>query len=96
MSSSGAGLLLDDKYYADNTQRLILKSIDQIRKALSQLYNSAIPAEATKVLFLRWKVPWDLAVGPAVIRDTVRDELQNFLGRFFPRLELRIVHNYDE
>lgn len=96
MSSGGAGVLLDDKYYADNAQRLILKSIEQIRKALSQLYNSAVPHQAVKVLFLRWKVPWDLAVGPGTIRDTVRDELQNFLGRFFPRLELRIAHNYDE
>jgi hypothetical protein len=95
-SFGGAGVLLDDKYYADNAQRLILKSIEQIRRALSQLYNSAIPEEATKVLFLRWKVPRDLGVGPHAIRDTVRDELQNFLGRFFPRLELRITHNYDE
>jgi hypothetical protein len=95
-SSGGTGVLLDDKYYADNAQRLILKSIEQIRKALSQLYNSAIPEKATKVLFLRWKVPWDLAVGPNGIRDIVRTELQNFLGRFFPRLELRITHNYDE
>jgi hypothetical protein len=96
MSSGGPGVLLDDKYYADNAQRLILKSIEQIRKALSQLYNSSIPDEAIKVLFLRWKVPWDLAVGPSPIRDTVREGLQDFLGQFFPRLELRIVHNYDE
>jgi hypothetical protein len=35
--------------------------MDSARKALSQLYRTEIPEEARRLLFVRWKLPEDIA-----------------------------------
>jgi len=91
----GTGCVIDENYLVDGAQQLVTKVMGQICKALSQLYGSQLPETATKILFLRWKVPDTYAAAPDEIRDRVQAELQLFLNRFFPRLEVRIAHNYE-
>lgn len=60
-------------------------------KALSQLYSSHVPADAERVIVLRWTAPDDAALVENEIRQEIPAALRDFLVRYFPNLEICMV-----
>lgn len=77
---------------------LLLKLMDPSRKALSQLYRPELPEDAKRLLFLRWKLPEEIAaIGESeTVRSAVHERTQNFLRLFFPNFALTIIHTLED
>jgi hypothetical protein len=77
---------------------LLLKFMEPARKALSQLYRPAIPEGSKRLLFIRWKLPEEIAaIGEAEnVRIVVQEHAQHFLRLFFPNFALTIMHTLED
>jgi hypothetical protein len=77
---------------------LLLKFMDPARKALSQLYRPEVPEDAKRLLFIRWKLPNEIAaIGESEnVRSAVQARAQSFLGSFFPNFALTITHTLED
>lgn len=77
---------------------LALKLLEPARKAISQLYRPEVPSESRRLLFIRWKVPEEIAaIGESEnVRTAVQEQTQSFLRSFFPNFALAIVHNLED
>lgn len=76
----------------------VLKLLKPTRKAMAQLYSSAVPSDSRRLLFLRWKPPEEVGViGEAEnVRGPVMQALQAFIGQFFEQIAVVIVHTYED
>jgi hypothetical protein len=79
-------------------QAVILKLLEHLRKALTQLYFGGLPEGTRKLLFVRWKPPDEIAgIGEAShVRDSVASSLQRFLRNFFADFALTIMHTDED
>lgn len=84
-----------DDILVDVAQGLVLKALEPMRKALTQLYGGEQQSDVSKMLFFRWQVPDQAFMDAIAIRDAVQDGLQNFLGALFPNLQVVIVTSLD-
>ncbi len=98
MIRQGPGPFLVGPVVEDAQRGLVLKLMDPARKALSQLYRPGVPAESRRLLFIRWKLPEDIAaIGESEnVRSAVHQQTQNFLRSFFPNFALTIMHTLED
>lgn len=61
-------------------------------KALSQLYNAAVPPDAERVIALRWRVYAEAELVETDVRDNVQNKIQSFLAQFFDNIEVHIIN----
>lgn len=84
---------------AEAKRGLVLKLLEQVRKALSQLYAEPVPNEYRRLLFVRWKPPEELRVSPEgleQIRTSMQDELQIMIRASFPHFAVAITHTFED
>jgi hypothetical protein len=84
---------------AEAKRGLLLKLLEQVRKALSQLYAEPVPHEFRRLLFVRWKPPEELRVCPEgveQIRNSMQDELQEMIRASFPHFAVVIAHTSED
>jgi hypothetical protein len=98
MMRRGPGPFLVGPVVETSERAVILKLLEHVRKALSQLYFAGLPEETRKLLFVRWKPPDEiLAIGEASgIRNSVAVHLQTFLRQFFTNFALAIMHTSED
>lgn len=77
---------------------VVLKLLDPAKKALTQLYSSAVPADFRRLLFVRWKPPDSIAAieESGTVRDAVRQNYEAFIRQFSPNFALVILCTTDE
>lgn len=82
----------------ESMRATILKLLEPTRKALVQLYSTAVPTDYRKLLFLRWKAPEEIvAIGEIEnVRGPVVAALQRFVSQFFPQIAIVIMHTYED
>lgn len=84
---------------AEGRRGLVLKMLEQLRKALSQLYADAVPAEYRRLIFVRWKPPEQFVVAPEgleEVRNQVQEGLRVFIRSSFPHFSIVIMHTEGE
>jgi hypothetical protein len=98
MMRYGPGPFLVPPVVESCEQAVVLKLLEHVRKALTQLYFGGLPEGTRKLLFVRWKPPDEIAaIGEASrVRDSVTSSLQTFLRQFFPDFTLAIMHTYED
>jgi hypothetical protein len=98
MTRQGPGPFLVGPVVEEAQRGLTLKLLEPARKALSQLYRSEVPSESRRLLFVRWKLPEEIAaIGETEnVRTAVHEQAQSFLRAFFPNFALTIMHNAEE
>ena len=98
MVRQGPGPFLVGPIVEEAQRSLLIKLMDPARKALSQLYRSEVPAESRRLLFLRWKLPEEIAaIGESEnVRLVVHQQTQSFLRSFFPNFSLTITHKSED
>jgi hypothetical protein len=98
MIHHGGGPFLVNEMADECSRAVFLKLLEPMRKALTQLYSSAVPNDYRRLLFVRWKPPDSAAATGETdgIRVTVRDCCQQFVRRFFPNFALTIAHTYED
>lgn len=98
MVHHGPGPFLVGPVVEECQRAVVVKLMEPTRKALTQLYSPAVPYNARRLLFVRWKPPEEVAaIGEAdQVRTRVRDEFQAFISTFFPNFALAIVHTYEQ
>lgn len=94
----GPGPFLVNALVEECRRAVVMKLLDPARKALTQLYSSAVPTDYRRLLFVRWKPPDSVAaIGEAdSVRNVVRDYCEVFIRRFFPNFALAILHTHEE
>ncbi len=97
MLQYGPGPFLVNEVVEECQRAVVMKLLEPARKALTQLYSSAVPTVYRKLLFFRWKPPDAVgAIGEADgVRTVVRDRCQAFIRQFFQNFALAIVHTYE-
>jgi hypothetical protein len=72
--------------------------MDSARKALSQLYRTEVPEDARRLLFVRWKLPEEIAaIGEAEnVRVPVHEQAQTLFQSFFSNFALVIAHTQED
>jgi hypothetical protein len=98
MLRHGSGPFLVGPVVEAAMRSLLLKLMDPARKALSQLYRPEVPEDARRMLFIRWKLPEEIAaIGESEnVRSAVHERVQHFLGSFFPNFALTIMHTLED
>jgi hypothetical protein len=98
MLRHGSGPFLVGPVVENAKRFLLLKFMDPARKALSQLYRPGVPEDAKRLLFVRWKLPEEIAaIGEAEnVRIVVHENTQHFLRLFFPNFALTIMHTLED
>jgi hypothetical protein len=98
MLRHGSGPFLVGPVVENAKRSLLLKFMDPARKALSQLYRPGVPEGAKRLLFVRWKLPEEIAaIGEAEnVRMSVHEHAQRFLRLFFPNFALTITHTLED
>jgi hypothetical protein len=94
----GQGPFLVAQVVEECQRAVIIKLLEPVRKALTQLYSTSIPADYRRLLFVRWKPPDRvLAIGEADrVRTVVQDTCQAFIREFFPSFALAILHTGEQ
>lgn len=94
----GPGPFLVDEAVEECLRTVVIKLLDPTRKALGQLYSTAVPTDYRRLLFVRWKPPDQiLAIGEADrVRSTVQHRLQSFIRIFFANFAVAIFHTGEE
>jgi hypothetical protein len=90
----GPGPFLVNAVVRECERAAIIKLLEPARKALTQLYSTAVPSDYRKLLFVRWKPPEELPpIGETNnVRTTLQRSLQTFLRQFFPEIAVAIIH----
>jgi hypothetical protein len=98
MLRHGSGPFLVGPVVENAKRSLLLKFMDPARKALSQLYRPGVREDAKRLLFVRWKLPEEIAaIGEAEnVRMSVHKHAQGFLRLFFPNFALTITHTLED
>jgi hypothetical protein len=98
MLRHGSGPFLVGPVVEKAMRSLVLKLMDPARKALSQLYRPGVPEDARRLLFVRWKLPEEIAaIGESEnVRSVVHEQSQNFLRSFFRDLAVTIMHTLED
>jgi hypothetical protein len=98
MLRHGSGPFLVGPVVESAKRSLLLKLMDPARKALSQLYRLEISENAKRLLFVRWKLPEQIAAfGEADgVRASVHEHAQRLLRVFFPNFALTITHTFED
>lgn len=98
MLRHGSGPFLVGPVVENAKRSLLLKFMDPARKALSQLYRSGVTDDAKRLLFVRWKLPEEIAaIGEAEnVRTFVHEHAQRLLRLFFPNFALTITHTLED
>jgi hypothetical protein len=98
MIRHGPGPFLVGPILEKAKRSLLLKFLDPARKALSQLYGPEIPEDARRLLFIRWKLPEEIAAidESETVRSAIHQQSQSFLREFFPNFALTITHTSED
>lgn len=98
MIRHGSGPFLVGPVVEKAKRSLLLKLMDPARKALSQLYRPEVPEDTRRLLFVRWKLPEEIAaIGESEsVRSAVHERAQSFLRPFFPNFALAITHTSED
>jgi hypothetical protein len=77
---------------------VVMKLMEPARKALAQLYSTAVPTDYRRLLFVRWKPPDEiLAIGETEnVRTAVLNNFQAFVRAFFPNFAVAILHTGEQ
>jgi hypothetical protein len=94
----GQGPFLVAPVVEDCQRSLIVKLLEPIRKALTQLYSPSVPDDYRRLLFIRWKPPDAVAaIGEADhVRTIVMEHCQSLIRAFFPNFALAILHTVED
>ena len=97
MIHHGPGPFLVGPVVDECRRAVVMKLMEPTRKALTQLYSDAVPADYRRLLFVRWKPPEAIGVLDEAgnVRTIVRDNFQKFLCPFFRKFALVIAHTYE-
>lgn len=98
MLRHGPGPFGVDDVVEECKREVLLKLLEPTRKALVQLYSTAVPPDYRRLLFVRWKPPDEaVAIGELEnIRTPVLEAIQQFTRQFFPGLAIVICHTYED
>ena len=98
MLRHGPGPFLVNEVVEECQRAVVTKLLEPTRKALTQLYSTAVPTDYRRLLFVRWKPPDEvLAIGEADrVRTAVHNNLQLFVREFFPNFALAILHTGEQ
>jgi hypothetical protein len=98
MLRHGSGPFLVGPVVERARRGLLLKLMDPARKALSQLYRTEVPEDARRLLFVRWKLPEDIAaIGEAEnVRVPVHEQALTLFQSFFSHFSLVIAHTQED
>lgn len=98
MLRHGSGPFLVGPVIEKARRFLVLKLMDPARKALSQLYRPEVPTNAKRLLFIRWKLPEEIAAidESENVRSVVQEQCQTFLRSFFPNIAVTIMHTQED
>jgi hypothetical protein len=98
MLRHGSGPFLVGAVVEKVKRSLLLKLMDPARMALSQFYRPGAPEDARRLLFVRWKLPKEIAaIGESEnVHSVVHEQSQNFLRSFFPDLAVTIMHTLED
>ena len=68
------------------------------RCAFPYVFDTPVPEDARRLLFIRWKLPEEIAaIGESEnVRSVVHEQSQNFLRSFFPDLAVTIMHTLED
>jgi len=77
---------------------VVLKLLEQSRKALTQLYLADVPEGTRKLISVRWKPPEEIvAIGQeTTVRDAVAQHFGAFFQEFFPNLAVTIMQTLED
>ena len=98
MVRHGPGPFLVNEVVEECQRAVVMKMLEPSRKALTQLYSTAVPVEYRRLLFVRWKPPDQIVVIDEAdnVRSTIQNMLQTFLRRFFPNFAITILHTVEQ
>ncbi len=98
MLRHGPGPFLVNEVAEECQRAVVLKLMEVSRKALIQLYATAVPVSCRRLLFVRWKPPEEIGViGEAGhVRDAVQHRYQSFLRDSFQGFAIVIAHTYED
>lgn len=76
---------------------VVIKMLEHLRKALTQLYSINVPDNYRRLLFIRWKPPEQIGViGEAnEVRTALKNQYETFVRATFPNFALAILHTYE-
>ncbi len=94
----GPGPFLVDPVREACKRAVVIKMLEPVRKALTQLYALGVPNDYRKLLFVRWKPPDEIgALGEAdEVRTALKNQYESFVRTTFPNFALAILHTYED
>jgi hypothetical protein len=94
----GPGPFLVDPVREACKRAVVIKMLDHLRKALTQLYAVRVPDNYRRLLFVRWKPPDQIgAIGEAdEVRTALKNQYESFVRATFPNFALAILHTYED
>ena len=77
---------------------VVLKLMEPTRKALGQLYATAVPVDYRRLLFVRWKPPEEIfVIGEAGrVRGKIQEQFQTFIRQFFDQFAMTMAHTAED
>jgi hypothetical protein len=98
MLRHGPGPFLVNEVVEECRRAVVLKLLEPTRKALTQLYSTAVPPAYRRLLFVLWRPPDEIqAIGEQDnVRAVVRDHCQEFVRKFFQNFALSILYAGEE
>jgi hypothetical protein len=98
MLRHGGGPFLVGAVVERAKRSLLLKLMEPARKALTQLYRPEVPEDSKHLLFVRWKVPEDIAAIGEIdsVRVPVHERAKELFQTFFPDFSLVIAHTHQD
>jgi hypothetical protein len=98
MVRHGSGPFLVAPVVEEAQRSLLVKLLEPARKALVQLYAAGVPDSSRRLLFVRWKLPEEIApIGEADnIRAFVRGQTETYFRAFFRNFALVIMHTNED
>lgn len=98
MLRHGPGPFLVGEVVEECQRAVVIKLLEPARKALTQLYSTAVPTDYRRLLFVRWKTPDEIqAIGEQEnVRAAVQNHCEAFIRNFFPNFALTILHTGEE